>query len=187
VAAHLGADEKSPVKAVILDSAFTSLKDMATVHYSWLKDLTTSKYDTLASAAKFKSPTLVLHSPDDDIVPYAQGKKLFEAVTAPKQFVELHGGHNDGFWESKKEYIQGLSDFIDAHVVASDKKAADDKKTENKKADDKKADDKSKTKEKDNKEKPAVDQSEGKKPRSDKPATEGKKPAKTSPSQPPRA
>ena len=115
VTAHLAAH--NAVKAMILDSTFTSLKDMAHARMPLLAGLAGSHYDTLADIAKIKSPTLVLHSPNDDVIPYEQGRKLFAASTAHKQFVVLSGGHNDGFLRSKKKYVAELNDFISEYVA----------------------------------------------------------------------
>jgi uncharacterized protein len=115
VAAHLAAN--NPVKALILDSTFTSLKEMARSRSPLLAGLVQSKFDTLADVATVKSPTLVMHSPDDEIIPYAQGAELFAASKAPKQFVKLQGSHNRGFLVSKKKYVKGLSDFLTANVA----------------------------------------------------------------------
>ena len=46
-----------------------------------------------ASGDRIGSPVLFLHSPDDDIVPIGEGRRLFEAAPQPKQFVEVSGGH----------------------------------------------------------------------------------------------
>jgi hypothetical protein len=117
VAAHLAANNK--VKAVILDSTFTNLEDMARLRMPLLAGLAKSKFDTLADVANIKSPVLVLHSPNDEIIPYAQGQKLYAAVKTSKQFVILQGDHNNGFWKSKNTYVKGLDDFITAHVSPS--------------------------------------------------------------------
>jgi fermentation-respiration switch protein FrsA (DUF1100 family) len=116
VAAHLAANNK--VQLLILESTFTNLEDMARLHMPLLAGLAKSKFDTLADVAKMKSPVLVLHSPNDEIVPYAQGQKLFASINTPKQFVILQGDHNNGFWKSKNTYMKGLDDFITAHVVS---------------------------------------------------------------------
>jgi fermentation-respiration switch protein FrsA (DUF1100 family) len=57
---------------------------------------------------------LVLHSPHDEIVPYALGRRLFEAAPEPKEFVDLVGGHNGGFLASQPEYERRLAGFIAA-------------------------------------------------------------------------
>ena len=61
-------------------------------------------------------PVLVLHGDADGVVPYVQGRKLFDAVTGPKQFVTIHGGdHNDAaprdpgtYWRSIDAFVSGL-------------------------------------------------------------------------------
>lgn len=36
---------------------------------------------------------LFVHSPEDAIIPFEEGRRLFEAAPSPKQFVEVAGGH----------------------------------------------------------------------------------------------
>ena len=60
------------------------------------------------------------HGPADEIVPYEQGRRLFDAATEPKQFFELRGGHNDGFLASGAAYREALDGFLDA-VLASER------------------------------------------------------------------
>jgi hypothetical protein len=58
----------------------------------------------------------IAHSRDDDVVPYAHGKKLFEAANAPKAFLEMSGGHNDGFIFTRPEWVSALAAFLDRHA-----------------------------------------------------------------------
>ena len=58
------------------------------------------------------APLLIVHSPDDDIIPYEQGEQLFEQADEPKQFLELQGGHNDGFYLSRDHYAESLAGFL---------------------------------------------------------------------------
>jgi len=53
------------------------------------------------------------HSPQDEMIPYAHGKRLFELANEPKSFIELRGDHNMGFVESKDVYLAGWKQFID--------------------------------------------------------------------------
>ena len=57
-------------------------------------------------------PVLVVHSRDDEIIPFGHGLRLFEIAREPKQFLELRGGHNDGFLVSGRQYLDGLDAFI---------------------------------------------------------------------------
>jgi fermentation-respiration switch protein FrsA (DUF1100 family) len=47
---------------------------------------------------------MVIHSKDDEIVPFDFGLKLYEAANEPKEFVEISGSHNDGFLVSGEIY-----------------------------------------------------------------------------------
>lgn len=89
---------RRPPAALIVDSSFTSVPAMANHYYPWLpaRLLLRFRYDSLSRMTRLKCPVLVLHSPEDDVVPFAMGRQLFDAVPAPKDFVELVGGHNTG-------------------------------------------------------------------------------------------
>jgi fermentation-respiration switch protein FrsA (DUF1100 family) len=100
--------------AVILESAFTSVPDVAAKFYPWLpvRWMSRYQYNTRKQLADIHSPVLIVHSRDDEIIPYSNGEHLFEAASEPKQFLELRGGHNDGFMVSGDSYVRGLEVFI---------------------------------------------------------------------------
>jgi uncharacterized protein len=83
--------------ALVVDSSFTGLREMARHYYPWLPaSLLRYRYDSLSRMPSLRCPVMVLHSPQDDIVPYTMGRALFDAAPEPKRFAELAGGHNDG-------------------------------------------------------------------------------------------
>lgn len=112
VAAHL-AGQVEPA-GLILESVFTSVPDMAADLYPLLpvRLLCRYKYDTRKALARVRCPVLVVHSPDDEIIPFAHGRALLQAANPPKTFLEIHGDHNSGFLQSKEGYAQGLADFF---------------------------------------------------------------------------
>ncbi len=55
---------------------------------------------------------MVAHSRSDEIIPYDEGREIFDAAAEPKQFLEMRGGHNDGFLVSGAAYVEGLRSFI---------------------------------------------------------------------------
>ncbi len=112
VAAWLAARNKPG--ALILESAFTSIPDIAAHHYPWLpaRLLARFSYATKTYLKKVDSPVLVIHSPDDEIVPFSHGEALYEAAHEPKEFLEISGSHNDGFLISGSTYLNGLRDFL---------------------------------------------------------------------------
>jgi hypothetical protein len=99
---------------VILESAFTSVPDLGAAIYPWLpvRLLSRYRYDNLGRIASVRAPLLVVHSRGDEIVPFRQGQALFAAASEPKRFLELQGGHNDGFLASGAGYRRGLAEFL---------------------------------------------------------------------------
>ena len=71
-------------------------------------------YDTRRYVGDIACPLLVVHSREDDIIPYAEGRLVFDAAPAGRQFLDIRGGHNDGFLVTGKAYRRGLRRFIDA-------------------------------------------------------------------------
>lgn len=111
------ASQVKPV-ALILESTFTSVRDMASRVMPILSRLVYLRFafDTESRIREVYVPVLVLHSQDDEIILYDLGKKVFAAANAPKYFYELQGGHNDGFVKSMPGYQQMLEIFIDKEV-----------------------------------------------------------------------
>lgn len=105
-------------RAVVLASTFTSAPDLGAQVYPFLpvRLISRFKYDTLDSLRRVRAPVLVAHSRDDDIVPFAHGQKLYAAANAPKQFLEMRGGHNDGFVFMREEWVKVLADFLERHA-----------------------------------------------------------------------
>ena len=116
IAAHAATQHQAG--ALILESAFTSVPDMAADIYWFLpvRWLTRFDYDTEAALASVTIPVMVVHSPDDQIVPFAHGRSLFAAAREPKQFLEIGGGHNNGFLQSEQQYLTALDAFLDTHL-----------------------------------------------------------------------
>jgi hypothetical protein len=99
---------------LILQSAFTSIPDMAARHYPFIpRFLIRTRMDSLSKMPRVACPVLVIHAPDDEIVPYAFGRRLYEAAPAPKEFFEIPGaGHNDTYLVGGEAYLERLRKFI---------------------------------------------------------------------------
>lgn len=116
LAAWLAARERPG--ALILESAFISVPELAAELYWWLpaRRLARLHYATRDYLADVRAPVLVAHSPDDEIIGYRHGRALFDAAHAPKAFLELEGDHNMGFLLSGDTYVRGLDAFLSAHL-----------------------------------------------------------------------
>ncbi len=101
--------------ALILASTFTSLPDLGAELYPLfpVRLLSRFKYNTLESIRQVKCPTLVIHSPDDEIIPYRQGSEIFNALlTTTGEMLTIKGDHNSGFVVSGEVYTQGIERFV---------------------------------------------------------------------------
>ncbi len=104
--------------AVILESTFFSIprlaKELHPVFPAGL--LVRHRFESGSKVADIEEPILHIHSPDDELIPYSHGQALFSASTEPKEFLELRGGHNDGFWISGKTYTDAVANFLSRHM-----------------------------------------------------------------------
>ncbi|MDH3743316.1 MAG: alpha/beta hydrolase, partial [Hyphomicrobiales bacterium] len=112
VAANL-AGQQSPA-GLIIESGFVSVPELAAQLYPWLpaRWLARFQYPTSEHLNMLSLPVLIVHSRNDEIIPFDQGRSLFERASEPKHFLELRGGHNDGFLISGQHYVSGLDAFV---------------------------------------------------------------------------
>lgn len=103
--------------ALILESTFTSVPDIAASIYWWLpvRQLARLQFDARSALARTDQPTLIVHSTDDEIIPLSHGQALLEAAPEPSALLELRGSHNTGFIDSGQLYEEGLREFLTRH------------------------------------------------------------------------
>lgn len=100
---------------LILDSAFTSVPDMAArVLPLFPSALIKTRFDNKAKLPRVACPLLVLHSPQDDIVPFAMAQDNLSVHPGPKRLVELKGSHNEGFLETGPAYPAAVKAFLES-------------------------------------------------------------------------
>ena len=112
VASRLAAAER-PL-GLIVESSFTSVPDVAAELYPWLpaRWLSRLRHATRDHVKNAQCPVLVIHSRDDEIIPFHHGQAIFEAARKPRTLLELRGSHNDAFLRDERRYIEGLRTFI---------------------------------------------------------------------------
>ena len=101
--------------AVVVESSFTSVPDIAGEYYPWLpvRWLSRLRHSTEGFVRQADCPVLVIHSRDDEIVPFRHGEAIFAAAGEPKVLLELRGTHNDAFLRDEHNYLAGLREFLD--------------------------------------------------------------------------
>lgn len=99
---------------LVLFSAFTSVPDVAAHHYSWLpvRGLARLYFPTVDHLPRVRAPVLLMHSPDDEIVPFSHAHELLRAAPEPRFFVQTAGDHNSGFLYSESLVSEGLRAFL---------------------------------------------------------------------------
>ncbi|MDH4316994.1 MAG: alpha/beta hydrolase [Desulfobulbaceae bacterium] len=118
VAARLSA-EKTPL-ACILESTFTSLPELAFHYYPIYPSafFCRMQYDTLRllRTGMVRCPVLIIHSREDEIIPFEHGRELFDASGEKGMFLEIVGDHNNGFLLSGTRYTDGIRKFVNEAV-----------------------------------------------------------------------
>ena len=103
---------------LIVDSSFTSIATVAKELVPWLPSglVLGNAYNTEAYLKKVKCPVLIIHSRNDEMISFRQGRQLFDAAGEPKELLILSGSHNGGFRLSLSLYEPGVKSFILKHL-----------------------------------------------------------------------
>ncbi len=112
VAFYLASKHES-VDGLIAISAWTSLRDVAAIHFpNWLVGLALREsYDSVAIAGQIQQPTLLIHGTRDPIIPVEQGRRLAAAVPDADWLEQESAGHNDLL--SYPDVWQAIRLFVD--------------------------------------------------------------------------
>lgn len=113
VAVDLAVEHKP--HGLIVESAFTSVNDMAKKQYPFLPLflLVRTKYDSVSKIGTVSSPILIVHGEKDEIVPISQGRRLYDAAKNPKTFYEVSGAsHNETSARGGEPYFAALAEFL---------------------------------------------------------------------------
>jgi fermentation-respiration switch protein FrsA (DUF1100 family) len=105
---------REPVGGLILQSTFTSIPDVGAGLFPWLpvRTLATIHYDNRAKLPRVRVPVLVMHSPEDSLIPFAHAQQLFAAANPPKLFRPLVGDHNDTRLAGAQGVTEILREFL---------------------------------------------------------------------------
>lgn len=103
-----------PAAGLILDGALTSVVERAQelFPYAPVRWIAASRYPSIERVGKLRIPKLFLHARDDEVVPIAHGRRLYQAAAPPKRFVELRGTHGDAFEADSAAYFEAIGRFV---------------------------------------------------------------------------
>ena len=100
---------------LILQSTFTSIRDLARLHYPFLpiRGLLRTRYATIDRIGSVRAPILIAHGDADDVVPVAHARLLHAAAAEPKSLQIVRGaGHSNVLSAGGDRYLDALRDFI---------------------------------------------------------------------------
>ncbi|MDD2236114.1 MAG: alpha/beta fold hydrolase [Kiritimatiellae bacterium] len=107
-----------PVAGLILESTFTSIREIALVLYPfippWAVRFINQRFDSLSRIASVQAPILIAAASEDTLVPEAMGRRLFEHAREPKQFCELSGDHITSGWRLTPAFGEAVTEMIQA-------------------------------------------------------------------------
>jgi fermentation-respiration switch protein FrsA (DUF1100 family) len=101
----------APPAGLVLQSTFTSIRDMARLHYPFIpRAAVPDAYPSLRLIAGLRAPLLFLHGDRDEVVPLMYGEALFEAAPEPKTMHVFRGvAHNDVLTRAGREWVDVIA------------------------------------------------------------------------------
>ena len=107
IAVELGL-RRGPACAVVLDSAFTSMTDMARREYRWIPVnlFLDQHFDVLLKIGWLEAPIVLVHGRADREVPFEMSERLYAAAQPPKRLLLIEGGGHEDAMEKAVEPLQ---------------------------------------------------------------------------------
>jgi len=110
-------DEAPAARALIIESTFTNLADIATevADTSWpIRWLLSQKFDSIDKIDQVGMPLLVVHGTADQYVPARFSEALYDAARQPKRLLLIEGGtHNNSMRLGRQAYRRALDELLD--------------------------------------------------------------------------
>ncbi len=112
VAAHLATTRKPG--GLIVEASFSDITDLGAEMFWWLpvRWLSRVGYKTAEYLEGVECPVMVIHSREDDMIPFHHGERNFAAANEPKRFLPIRGPHNGGFLLSSETYDPAVAGFL---------------------------------------------------------------------------
>ncbi len=104
-----------PAAGLVLDGALASVVERAREMYPYVpvRWVARSRFASIEKIGRVRSPTLFLHARADEVIPFAHGRRLYDAAPPPKSFVALAGGHGDAFEADSAAYFGAIARFLE--------------------------------------------------------------------------
>ena len=113
--------------ALIVEGAPASLVDIGQQQYPFfpVRLLMRNPFDSIRRIDRVRAPILFLHSPEDAVIPIAEGRRLYDAARGDKTFVEVRGGHVNATTIDTQRFYGAIRSFLASHhLLPSDDRAS---------------------------------------------------------------
>ncbi len=120
-AAAIATAAEVPCAALVVESSFTSITDMATLQYPWLvgtRWLVRHPFKSAERIVEVSVPTLVAHGEDDGLIPVAHGQRLRALAPNARALVALRGGHN-GAGLTDPQHADVVDEFLSSSLPSA--------------------------------------------------------------------
>lgn len=101
---------------LIVDGSFTSTYDLSYDVFGFHipRWLISNHYKSIDLIKNINIPKLIIHSEDDELIPFYHGVALFKAASSPKEFLQIKGSHITSLLDSKEAYIEKIKSFLNS-------------------------------------------------------------------------
>jgi pimeloyl-ACP methyl ester carboxylesterase len=117
-AAEIGSKNPENVKGIIFESGFASVYNMMTrlfrVSSPELTPKSLARYSNDTRVRYFKKPTLIIHGTSDFIIPFNEGRLLFDNLpkNITKKMVSIEGAGHNNILMFREKYFDPIKLFI---------------------------------------------------------------------------
>lgn len=113
--------ERVEPAGLILQSTFTSLNELAGVFYPYLPMdwICRHRFPTLLRVPRIRCPKLFAHSPQDEMIPYEHGRRLYESAAEPRDWLDVQGTHGTAPMDQGDAYREAMKGFIERSLRAA--------------------------------------------------------------------
>lgn len=116
LAINIAAAYPKNVDVLITEGAFTSFRKIAMYSTPWYGKLFTwtffqSPYSSEELIQEASMPKLIIHSQDDEVVPFFMGEELFDQASSQKEFWRIRGQHTDALVDYPKQFVSRVNDI----------------------------------------------------------------------------
>ncbi len=105
---------KVPAAGLVIEGAYISVAQRGQELYPLLPIalVASQRFPSIDRIGAIKTPKLFLHSPEDSVIPYAHGRRLYAEAHEAKRFVDVKGGHENAFRIDKAKYYGAIAQML---------------------------------------------------------------------------